>query len=156
MDTGDEATPDGRVVLVIDDEKPIAEAVARYLTLHGWDARVRADPRRALAEAIDDPPFAVVTDLDLPGLDGATLARRLRRALGERAPRIVYISADTPYPEDAPFAAEFFAKPFRASGLGRRLGLWPGGGEARRSSGTRLRRPEATDDADPKKRDAGA
>lgn len=71
---------DGRTILVVDDEEAIAQLVAKALEHAGAAVGVCTDPREALA-AIDDDPAAwslLVTDYDMPGLDGAELTRRAR------------------------------------------------------------------------------
>ncbi|MBA2513761.1 MAG: response regulator, partial [Solirubrobacterales bacterium] len=67
-------------VLVVDDEKTIAEVVARYLERAGYSTHVAADGARALQIAAEVRPDLVVLDLMLPGLDGLEVMRRLRAA----------------------------------------------------------------------------
>ncbi|MBA2512784.1 MAG: response regulator transcription factor [Solirubrobacterales bacterium] len=67
-------------VLVVDDEKTIAEVVARYLERAGYSTHVAGDGARALQIAAEVRPDLVVLDLMLPGLDGLEVMRRLRAA----------------------------------------------------------------------------
>jgi DNA-binding response OmpR family regulator len=65
-------------VLVVDDDRTVAEVVARYLEQDGFAVEALHDGRAALDRALADPPDLVVLDLMLPGIDGLELCRRLR------------------------------------------------------------------------------
>ena len=69
----------GRVLLV-DDEAAICDAVGEALTSLGYEVDALTSPEDALALVEEQPDrYAVVlTDLSMPGLDGAELARRLK------------------------------------------------------------------------------
>ena len=68
-----------RRVLVAEDEAHIRELVSLHLGLEGWDVLEAATGQAALdrlrAEAVD----LVVLDIMLPGLDGITVLRAMRR-----------------------------------------------------------------------------
>jgi len=83
-------------VLIVDDERTIAEVVCRYLERAGYEATTAADGHAALAAA-HAPGVRfdlVVLDLMLPGLDGLEVMRRLRAgAGGARPPAIILLTA---------------------------------------------------------------
>jgi DNA-binding response OmpR family regulator len=65
-------------VVVVDDEPGLRDMVAEYLGRHGMAVRAAADGQaldRCLAEA---PADLVLLDVNMPGEDGFTVARRLR------------------------------------------------------------------------------
>jgi DNA-binding response OmpR family regulator len=66
-------------VLVVDDERRIAEIARDYLHHAGFGVIVAADGREALARARADHPDLVVLDLGLPTIDGLDVAKTLRR-----------------------------------------------------------------------------
>ncbi len=66
-------------VLVVEDEPPLAQLVAKYLARDNYDTRIVADGLQAVEEARSYGPDVVVLDLGLPGLDGLEVCRRLRR-----------------------------------------------------------------------------
>jgi two-component system, OmpR family, alkaline phosphatase synthesis response regulator PhoP len=66
-------------VLVVDDERRIAEIARDYLQHAGFGVIVAADGREALTRARADQPDLVVLDLGLPNIDGLDVARTLRR-----------------------------------------------------------------------------
>ncbi|MBV9339214.1 MAG: response regulator, partial [Solirubrobacterales bacterium] len=65
-------------VLVVDDDPPLRRMLARTLTAEGYEVFVAADGGAALAEAERTAPDVIVLDVAMPGLDGLTVARRLR------------------------------------------------------------------------------
>jgi len=65
-------------VLVVDDEVQIRHAVRRALQARGYEVALAADGEQGLAEAEDRAPDLVVLDLNLPGMDGLEVCRRLR------------------------------------------------------------------------------
>jgi len=65
-------------ILVVDDEQQILRAVRRALTARGYDVVTAADGEDALAQAEASVPDVVVLDLNLPGIDGMEVCRRLR------------------------------------------------------------------------------
>ena len=79
-------------VLIVEDNKDGADTLATLLRLYGFDVRVAYTGTDGLREALADPPDAVLCDINLPGVDGYTVARRLREALPER-PLLVAVSA---------------------------------------------------------------
>jgi PAS domain S-box-containing protein len=70
--------PQALRVMVVDDNKDAAETLGMLLESLGHEARVVHDPAQAIG-AVQHVPFdAFVLDIGLPGMDGFTLARRLR------------------------------------------------------------------------------
>ncbi len=68
----------GKHVLVVDDESTIREVLRRYLEREGFSVSEAADGDQALTTLEAEPPDLVVLDLMLPGIDGLSLAGRLR------------------------------------------------------------------------------
>ena len=65
-------------ILVVDDEQQILRAVRRALVARGYEVVTAADGEDALVEAEASRPDLVVLDLNLPGMDGLEVCRRLR------------------------------------------------------------------------------
>jgi PAS domain S-box-containing protein len=68
----------GRRVLVIDDSVTFRNELKQSLEGAGYDVREAATGEEGLALAAADRPDAVVVDGMLPGIDGATVVRRLK------------------------------------------------------------------------------
>jgi DNA-binding response OmpR family regulator len=67
-----------KTILVVEDERQIAEIARDYLRRAGFAVIVSGDGAEALRLAHERRPDLVVLDLGLPGLDGLEVTRRLR------------------------------------------------------------------------------
>ncbi|MCW2708490.1 MAG: two-component system, OmpR family, operon response regulator KdpE [Frankiales bacterium] len=65
-------------VLVVDDDRALARALAINLKARGFDVDVALGGREALSSASSRPPDVVVLDLGLPDLDGLEVLEGLR------------------------------------------------------------------------------
>jgi DNA-binding response OmpR family regulator len=70
-------------VLVVEDDRDIADVLRRSLGMEGYDVRLAEDGEDALSEATVFEPDAVILDLGLPKLDGVEVCRRLREDGGD-------------------------------------------------------------------------
>ena len=78
-------------VLIVDDHAIVRAGLRRLLAEEaGFELREAADGKEALALGRDWRPDLVILDLNLPGLGGLELIRRLR--LEEKPPRILVLS----------------------------------------------------------------
>ncbi len=68
----------GERIVVVDDHAELAGTLAEVLTLDGFDVRTAADGDTALAVIAEHKPICVLTDIDMPGMNGFELVRRLR------------------------------------------------------------------------------
>lgn len=69
-------------IVVVDDQADIAEVLAQALTLDGFDVLTACDGASALEAVALKMPLCVLTDVNMPGIDGFELARRLRVQYG--------------------------------------------------------------------------
>ena len=65
-------------VLIIDDEKELAEILRDYLEVEGYDVSVAYDGEEGLAEFISANPKIVLLDIMLPKIDGISLCKKIR------------------------------------------------------------------------------
>lgn len=67
-------------ILIIDDEDDIREVAALSLeTVAGWDVVVANSGAQGLARAIEFQPEAILLDVMMPGMDGPSTVRELRK-----------------------------------------------------------------------------
>jgi CheY-like chemotaxis protein len=72
-------TPPARSVLVVDDDRLVRTALLRTLRrLPGLTVTDFADPLEALAHARTNPFHVAILDLQMPEMDGVTLAQEIR------------------------------------------------------------------------------
>jgi two-component system, OmpR family, KDP operon response regulator KdpE len=77
-------------VLVVDDDRPLARALAINLRAHGYEVQLAHDGRTALTEVARTHPAVVVLDLGLPDLDGIEVLAGIR---GWSAVPVIVLSA---------------------------------------------------------------
>jgi DNA-binding response OmpR family regulator len=84
-----------RRALVVEDDPRSAKLLARVLTLSGWDVVVSIDAGDAAVVMLEGAPTpdVVLLDLDLPEVDGLSLARFLRALPSLRGVPIIAVSA---------------------------------------------------------------
>src|ERR1700737_73923 len=69
----------GNRVLVVDDEDHILELARLYLSREGYQVESVADGAEAVARFSQVKPDLVVLDIMLPGVDGLTICREIRK-----------------------------------------------------------------------------
>lgn len=107
--------PATTLVLIVDDEAPIADFVATIVGESGYGTRVAPNGHEALELARREPPALVITDLMMPLLDGAGLISALRAdaaAAGRPAPPVILMTAAGPEAAHTAGADAVLPKPF--------------------------------------------
>ncbi len=75
-------------ILIVDDEASQRSGLAAMMSAWGMAAETAGDGQEALAKLADFPADVILTDLNMPGLDGFGFLKRLRD-LGDMPPTIV-------------------------------------------------------------------
>ncbi len=84
--------PGGKgLVLLVEDERPIADLVRLYLSREGFGVHVEHDGAAGLAAARKLRPTACILDIALPSMDGTEICRRLRES-GDWTP-VIFLTA---------------------------------------------------------------
>ena len=106
-------------ILVVDDDAPIRRMLSRTLAAEGYAVEASPDGGDALASVERSMPDLVVLDLTMPGLDGLSVARRLRdKGLG--LPILMLTARDAVPDRVAGLdsgADDYLVKPFAAEEL---------------------------------------
>lgn len=69
----------GKTVLIVDDEQPIRELLALYLTREGFTVTEAADGAQALIKHQEKKPDLILLDIMMPVLDGLEVCRQIRK-----------------------------------------------------------------------------
>ncbi|MDQ3734211.1 MAG: response regulator transcription factor [Actinomycetota bacterium] len=109
----EEAQPDARRILVVEDDATVRDVVARYLERDGYEVTALDRGSAALAAVSSLNPDLVILDLMLPDMSGIDICREVRRtspvpiimvtALGEEADRVLGLEVG---------ADDYVTKPF--------------------------------------------
>jgi CheY-like chemotaxis protein len=80
-------------VLVVDDNRDVADSAADLLRIVGFEARTCYDGPSALSAAGEFLPDVCLLDLNMPGMEGDEVARLLRDRAGGRPVLLVAVTA---------------------------------------------------------------
>lgn len=111
-------------VLLIDDDPALLDALCMGFEDAGHEVLCARDGSEGLRRIADDRPALVVSDVNMPGVDGFTLCRRLRAANSE-LPIILLTSRDSEIDEALGLelgADDYVSKPFSVRVLLARVG----------------------------------
>lgn len=136
-------------VLVVDDDSLVRRLIERVLRDADHDVRGARHGAEALALAVEVLPDVVVTDFNMPHMNGAELLEALRKQFGDAAPPAVLVSGtlDLVLPSQKRDFAALLDKPFTPRELLEAVAtcvVGPDRAARRRRSGTRLK--AATDE----------
>jgi two-component system chemotaxis response regulator CheY len=82
-------------VLVVDDSATMREIVASFLSKNGFEVAVATDGRDGLAQLSQHPGIRLVlSDINMPNMDGLTMAEKIRTDMGNTAVRIVMLTTE--------------------------------------------------------------
>lgn len=123
------------MILVVDDQKDVRDLIAKLLRKKGYGVLDAVDGKEAehflsALKAIGERPVAIITDLEMPRLNGWQLASVAREWFpcvpvvymsgGEESHLLTLPGAPAVFP-----AADFIAKPFSMEELVRRVKTTP-------------------------------
>lgn len=83
----------GESILFVDDEEQIRKLVSTFLQRRGYNVRIASDGMEALRLVREELPHLVVTDVNMPYMNGLELTRRLRENHKTSRIPIVMLSA---------------------------------------------------------------
>lgn len=80
-------------ILVIDDEANLPIFLKDFLEESGFEVSMCYTGKTAMRTALENPPDAIILDVDLPDIDGYSLCRSMRRTSTLRTVPIVMLTA---------------------------------------------------------------
>jgi CheY-like chemotaxis protein len=93
------------LVLIVDDDRDNREGYAEYLGGLGYRVSEAESGLAAVQSALRDAPSVILMDLELPGVDGWEITRRLKSEPTTREIPIIAVSAHV-FPSDITRALE--------------------------------------------------
>ena len=102
-------------ILVVDDEKGILEALQTHLELDGYQVDIANTAKDALALFQKEPYHLVLTDINMPVMDGLVLLEEIKAIRGDTIVIMMtaYTSLTKVLLSRAHGASDYVLKPFR-------------------------------------------
>ncbi|HXA95155.1 MAG TPA: response regulator [Candidatus Dormibacteraeota bacterium] len=116
-----------RLILVVEDEGSVRELIANILLLDNHEVDTARDGVEALYRLEHRPYDLIISDLQMPNLDGPGLHKALRKRYAQALPRVIFVTGNAGTEDYVPFLAEtgdpVLTKPFTVEEL-RTLVQW--------------------------------
>ncbi|HZP97378.1 MAG TPA: HD domain-containing phosphohydrolase [Candidatus Limnocylindria bacterium] len=115
------------MILVVDDHDLVRERMVEALAALDYEVRQVSDGREALGRVRLEPPDLVLTDMQMPDLDGIALCREIKTDPVLRLIPVVVVTSEPSLENElaaiAAGADGFFAKPATQSVFAARIGV---------------------------------
>ena len=82
-------------VLLVDDSPTILMSLSALLTKHGFAVRTAKDGADALKQVAAAVPDLVISDLNMPGMNGIAFLREVRRVPGMRFTPVLILTTES-------------------------------------------------------------
>ena len=110
------------LIMIVDDDPNIAQLINLYLTKDGFDTVIYGRGDEALEAFRQNPPALMVLDIMLPGMDGLTVCREVRKI--SQIPIIMLTAKDETFDKVLGLelgADDYVTKPFEGKELLARI-----------------------------------
>ncbi|MBN3727961.1 response regulator [Burkholderia sp. Ac-20379] len=109
-------------ILVVDDSSTVRDEVAGFLRKNGLEVDTAVDGKDGLAKLKTNPGIKlVVSDVNMPNMDGLTMVEKIRSELGNAAVNVVMLTTESsPAMKERGKAAGvrgWIVKPFRGDAV---------------------------------------
>ncbi len=104
-------------ILLVEDDQPVANALAHLLRAAGYRVDLASNGREALEKVVAGEYDLIICDVRMPVMDGEAFYRELRRSRPSLSRRIVFCTGDPDNPGTRRLlkmsGVPFIRKPFR-------------------------------------------
>jgi two-component system chemotaxis response regulator CheY len=82
-------------VMLIDDSRTILMSLSAILTRNGFTVQTASDGRDALTKLATAKPDLIISDLNMPNMDGIAFIKEVRKDLSMRSTPILMLSTES-------------------------------------------------------------
>jgi two-component system chemotaxis response regulator CheY len=83
-------------ILVVDDSSTVRDEVASFLKTKGLDVATAIDGKDGLSKMKADPGIKlVISDVNMPNMDGLTMVEKIRGELGNASVNVVMLTTES-------------------------------------------------------------
>lgn len=112
-------------VLAVEDSPTVSTVVKYFLELEGFDVLVAEDGLKGLETALRERPDVIVSDVNMPGMGGVEMVRRLRADARTAGVRIIMLTSESSVESEAEGldagADDYIVKPVEPRRLAARV-----------------------------------
>jgi CheY-like chemotaxis protein len=94
------ALPEQPLVLLVEDDREGRMLFSEWLRDAGFRVETAHNGNQALARALELRPDAILTDLNIPGIDGYELTRRIKSDIRTGSIPVLAITGYAPFTQD--------------------------------------------------------
>jgi len=124
----------GGYILVVDDDTDLLEALELELSGRGWNVRTARDGREALECIRQERPALLITDLEMPVMNGRKMLQILRDMPGAGFPVLILSAFGFEWEAELMGASGYIRKPVSAAQLEERIAQVLGGMPEKRAA----------------------
>ena len=109
-----------KTILLVDDSEFVRKSLCQMLEEDGYNVLQAANGMQGVESAIQHEPDLIITDIDMPVMNGVEATRKIRLQLGLSVPIIAISSHPTEYMRSHAIEAgctEYLDKPFNLDQL---------------------------------------
>lgn len=82
-------------ILVVDDSEAVRNEVSEFLSSNGFDVATAVDGKEGLSKLSNDALIKlVITDVNMPNMDGLTMSEKIRNELGNSSVHILVLTTE--------------------------------------------------------------
>ena len=104
-------------VLIVEDSIVVSKFLTAAFKNAGFRVKTASDGFEALEKSIKDDINLVVTDLNMPQMDGITLLKNLKENEDTKKIPVILMSSNMPDKNEIYGSFAFFSKPFKESDM---------------------------------------
>jgi DNA-binding response OmpR family regulator len=107
-------------ILIVDDDAHIVRVLSMWLGRHGYDVVTAGNSEAALATLDRENVDMIISDMNMPGLDGVGLAKAVRAKCGDTIPILMLTARcdlESLSEQLAAYGVRVYPKPFLPSQL---------------------------------------
>ena len=86
----------GNKILIVEDDPDVVQSFTSNLKKRGYEVVSTSDGAEGLAKAMQEKPDLILVGVELPGMDGFTLVRRLKREPAAKGIPIIVLASNEP------------------------------------------------------------
>ncbi len=109
-------------ILIIDPDREFAESTKKFLLSHGYQVSLAFNGNQAIKKISSDPPLLALLSVELPGMDGGNLLKRIHEIVPHQVILLTVLGKEKEVADLINYGVlDFFSKPIENKNLLRAI-----------------------------------